>query len=756
MSRQTFIESHMLTDVEAQSSLSTGCHKVLSREEWLKFKPIIQQLYIDENQTYPTVARELERRFDFCPTKRQFTRKTEEWGLKKNFRKAERKLLLQNDRKSGTAEVIIGDRRVSDPKRIQRLKRRYAHESPLSQDLSYQDTNIPLESAGPYSSLEEQLSILDYPYGTTSMDEVPQTLGVTEESSAMDLEQLPFSRESDVHGSLGLARLFQRLEIEASMPPLDLDDEVMETKQTVSGNELRSDIECYGRITRPISALSSQIKYVYIPNTVVKPAHIPGKRIPWSPLFELDLFPTPQNTRGSRRGLVLAPPSNPLIDVWDKDFKEWRLRLRKLRKTLPDHNPAIILSLEHLINLRKQRKESCLYLYRQLLAARLKESCLNNYKIMEIYLEIVTELLLRRKFLDATYLSRSLREAIQQSQLSSEHPFYIRLSYLEAFILYKNSQFGEAESIIRLVIQKFLNDHNLDRSHQMTSDALKLLAELIRCQNKNSCPEAEKIYRYSIHQISKHGRSLDNTYFDSMNHLIYVLLGGQKIEEAYSLCIYIMEYVELSLGKRQYWYYEYQKHLGFILLSRGMISESIKVFQNILLETDDCYLQARTHYNLGYILEECGSFKEAMVMYKRCLLIRVRNEGWGSWTDWKTTCDRPGLCYEELSQFQDALFLYKNLREKIKNVIGDHPFIKEVEGWISTIQERMEESCAVSEELDSPYEVQQGGVDDLVHKHFSEGVIDDVSLREVFEIEDRGLDKRIADIGKQIGSIKLS
>ena len=68
----------------------------------------------------------------------------------------------------------------------------------------------------------------------------------------------------------------------------------------------------------------------------------------------------------------------------------------------------------------------------------------------------------------------------------------------------------------------------------------------------------------------------------------------------------------------------------------------------------------------------------------------------------------------------------------------------------------MEESCAVSEELDSPYEVQQGGVDDLVHKHFSEGVIDDVSLREVFEIEDRGLDKRIADIGKQIGSIKLS
>lgn len=454
-------------------------------------------------------------------------------------------------------------------------------------DLSYQDTNISLESAGPYSSLEEQRSISDYPYGTTSMDEVPQILGVTEESSAMDLEQLPFSRENDVHGSLGLTRLFQRLEIEASMPPLDLDDEVMETKQTVFGNELRSDIECYGRITRPISALSSQIKYGYVPNTVVKPVHIPGKRIPWSPLFELDLFPTSQNTRGSRRGLVLAPPSSPLIDVWDKDFKKWRLRLRKLRKTLPDHNPAVILSLEHLINLRKQRKESCLYLYRQLLAARLKESCRNDYKIMEIYLEIVTELLLRRKRSDETYLSRSLREAIQQSQMSSEHHFHIRLSYLEALILYRNAQYGEAESIIRVVIQKILNNKNLDCNHQMTSDALELLAQLIRRQNKDLYSEAEKLHRYNIHQISKHGRSLDNTYFKGMNYLIYVLLESQEIEEAHSLCIYIMEHAKLSLGKRHNWYYEYQEHLGFILLDKGMISESIDLFQNIVLGADN-------------------------------------------------------------------------------------------------------------------------------------------------------------------------
>ncbi|TEY55617.1 hypothetical protein BOTCAL_0231g00040 [Botryotinia calthae] len=755
MSGQTFIENHMLMDVEAQSSLSTGGHKVFSREEWLKFKPIIQQLYIDENQTYPNVARELSRRFNFCPTKRQFTRKTEEWGLKKNLRKAERKLLLQNNRKNGTAEFVIGDKRVSDPKRIQRLKRRYAHESPLSQDVSYQDTNISLESAGPYFSLEEQLSISDYPYGTTSMDQVPQILGVTEESSAMDLEQLPFSRENDVHGSLGLTRLFQRLEIEASMPPLDLDDEVMETKQTISGNELRSDIECYGRTTRPISALSSHMRYGYIPNALVQPVTIPGKGIPWSPLFELDLFPTSQNTRGSRRGLVLPLSSSPLIDMWDKDLEEWKLKLRKFRKTLPDHNPAIILSLEHLINLRKQRREGCLRLFCRLLAARQKESCPNGYKIMEVYLDFVMELLLERKLLDATsYLSRSLREAIQESQLSSEHPFHIRLSYIEAYILYQNGQYEEAESIIRLVIQKVLNNQNLDRNHQITSDALELLAFLIEKKNTDSYSEAEKLYRYNIHQTSKHGRSLGNTYFDNMSHLIDVLSEDGKAEEAHSICIYVMGYAELTLGKRHYWNYEYQERMGFILLYRGMISESIDVFQNILLEADDCHLQARTHYNLGYVLQKCGNFREAIVMYKRCLLSGVREEGWESWSSLKMTCERLSDCYEELSQFQDALFLYENLREKIKNVIGDHQFIKEVEGLISEVQERMKESSAVNEELISPHKVQQEGVDYLVYEDFSEGVVDVVSLREIFEIEDRTLDGKIVELGMQVTSIK--
>ncbi|KAF7892123.1 hypothetical protein EAF00_008425 [Botryotinia globosa] len=756
-------------DVGAHSPLSTGGHKVLSREEWLKLKPIILQLYIGEDQTYSTVAHELSRRFDFYPTKRQFNRKIEEWGLKKNFRKAERRLLLQNDKGSGTAQFIIGDKRVSDTKRIQRLKKRYAHENPCSQVQgvpSYQNIGVPPKSDGPYCSLEEQLLISDHVDEIASAHVASTTLDVTEEEGAMDLEQLPLSGDNYFHGSLGLTRLLQRLEIEASMPPLNLDDEVVNTKQTISGNELRNNVESHGTTSRQLSTFSSGVKYDYIPNVVVQPVSISGKRIPWSPLFELDLFPTSQSTRGNGCEMSIASLTRPLIDVWDKDIKEWKLKLQKFRKTLPDHNPAIILNLEHLIHLFEQQGMDSSHLWHQLLAARLRESCPNNHKIMEVYLEIVMLLLLKGKFPDATYLSRSLRKAIQQAQLSSEHPFHIRLSYLEAYILYIDRQFAEAESIILPVIQNLLNNRNLDRSHKMTSDALMLFALLIENKDEGSYSEIEKLYRYNIHQVSKHGRSLGNNYFQSMSHLIYVLLEGQKIEEAHSLCVYMMEYVESALGKRHYWYSEYQRHLGCILFKKGLTSESIHVFRNIFLEDDDDHLRSRTYQNIGQTLSEFGNFREAIVMYKSCLLIEVQEKDWGDLRSLEVICRNLGICYEELTQFQDALFLYENFLDKIKDTTGDKsPFIKEVEDWISEVQEQMEESSVSdddddddgSENTDPSREIQMGGVDDeLGYGQFVEGIVDDVSLREIFEIKDRGLDEKIADIIKQISSMKLS
>lgn len=43
-------------------------HKMYPKEKWLALKPIIQQLYIDEGQTFREVAEYLREHHDFDPT----------------------------------------------------------------------------------------------------------------------------------------------------------------------------------------------------------------------------------------------------------------------------------------------------------------------------------------------------------------------------------------------------------------------------------------------------------------------------------------------------------------------------------------------------------------------------------------------------------------------------------------------------------------------------------------------------------------
>ncbi|KAF7882028.1 uncharacterized protein EAF01_011808 [Botrytis porri] len=207
-------------------------------------------------------------------------------------------------------------------------------------------------------------------------------------------------------------------------------------------------------------------------------------------------------------------------------------------------------------------------------------------------------------------------------------------------------------------------------------------------------------------------------YFQSMNDLIKALLGGHKVEEAHSLCIYIMEYAELALGKRHYWYNGYKVALGRILSKRGMALESIKNFYSALLGAHHRGLRSGICQNLGSALMNGRNFEEAIYMYRKSLSIDVQQQGWSNFAKLKKICGKLGYCYEVLSQLQDTLFLYENLLGKLKDALGDeNPFIKEVKYWVSEVQERMVESSASSEDdgsnnTYSSREVQMGGVDD--------------------------------------------
>jgi len=70
--------------------------QVLSKDEWDRLKPVIQRLYIDENLPRPRVAAILRESYGFAPTKRQFDRRIEEWGFKKNASQKERHTILSS------------------------------------------------------------------------------------------------------------------------------------------------------------------------------------------------------------------------------------------------------------------------------------------------------------------------------------------------------------------------------------------------------------------------------------------------------------------------------------------------------------------------------------------------------------------------------------------------------------------------------------------------------------------------------------
>ncbi|APA14970.1 hypothetical protein sscle_14g097400 [Sclerotinia sclerotiorum 1980 UF-70] len=246
MDAQPLLGNGISIEVE-EKPLNTKGLKALSLEEWSAFKPIIQQLYIDKNKTLQDVASILMSEFGFYPTRRQLTRKFEEWGLKKNLRKAERKLLLENGHSKGTSHVSISDKRVLDPRRIQRLKRRYGHETQRPQDLPLEKIDGVVIPAVTEScpSLGEQQSTINHMEEVPASHSTPLRLEIPDEDAAMDSEHWPFEWDAvDVPGSPGLTRLFDRLELEASITPIDIDDEVVEEKQLVSGIELRHKVEC--------------------------------------------------------------------------------------------------------------------------------------------------------------------------------------------------------------------------------------------------------------------------------------------------------------------------------------------------------------------------------------------------------------------------------------------------------------------------------------------------------------------------------
>ncbi|KAH8586425.1 hypothetical protein B0O99DRAFT_644512 [Bisporella sp. PMI_857] len=82
----------------------------LAQDELLELKPVIQRLYIDGGMTFEQVASHLTKKYNYCPTKRQFATLRRRWGMKKNTRIADRQRILDrlNTEKDISEEGLVG------------------------------------------------------------------------------------------------------------------------------------------------------------------------------------------------------------------------------------------------------------------------------------------------------------------------------------------------------------------------------------------------------------------------------------------------------------------------------------------------------------------------------------------------------------------------------------------------------------------------------------------------------------------------
>jgi hypothetical protein len=87
-------QSSMTICGEEKLGETNARRKMYPKEQWLALKPVIQRLYIDENQTFTKVAEYLDQNHGFKPTKKQFLRRISEWGFEKNVKRDERRAIL--------------------------------------------------------------------------------------------------------------------------------------------------------------------------------------------------------------------------------------------------------------------------------------------------------------------------------------------------------------------------------------------------------------------------------------------------------------------------------------------------------------------------------------------------------------------------------------------------------------------------------------------------------------------------------------
>ncbi|KAH8596205.1 hypothetical protein B0O99DRAFT_740757 [Bisporella sp. PMI_857] len=690
----------------------------ITKQEWESMKSFIQRVYIDENKSFPYLAAALLTEFGLEPTKRQFSRKVEEWGFRKNVSQSERRNIMKNFETGLVVQTIKDKDRRVNARKLENWKKRYKKDATLGEAIGSFNIAVPgLDVLTPdhqSPSMQSSLDVHIVPRAPHIFDKI-NSLSIVEEVGTHIINTEPKNggantwpfdwRTVDVHGSPGLSRLFEGLEIESSMPipAISLDADTMDESEYITQHGLSQLWTAENKSRTYRFEISHDLRNSGL---IQENPDCETRFLPWrnprltfcgwnaSPFNEIYVFPKPPMR------IIRKSPNRNL--AWlEAQTIEYELRLDKLTPLCGSQHPGVRLTMNALAKIYHTQGKyvKAERWYRAVFDANRAALGTENFVTLDSGISWIEALVAQGEYLHARTLIIELRTTILTAH-GHESALHARASFLEARIAGTLGNFAIAEALTREVLQKRLNDFGPRYSD--TWRCIDYLAWILERQSRFS--GAEKLSRMAL-QLHHEIVGLDEGDLCSAKRWLSLICSYQgRYDESRSLSRLLQENLEGSLGAEHPLVLEAQYALAVCLRRGGRFQESERLYRKVWSQRLKVLGESHpdtwsTANSLAYLLYQMNCFEESIVWYEKVFWKRLELFGPDS-DQAMNSCCWLGDCYQKLGRYDDALKLYKRIADKIREAKGEeNPVLGQAQGLTAwTMRKILMEGKEVAEE----------------------------------------------------------
>ncbi|KAH8597696.1 hypothetical protein B0O99DRAFT_64775 [Bisporella sp. PMI_857] len=482
--------------------------------EWEVLKPTIRSLWYENDMSFKEVARILLQQHNFEPTKKQFARRVEKWGFRKNYsRKLQASLPTQLDTgPTGISPLSIAENGYS----ATASEGRGSNSGSLTPNIPEHGRNMPslmpnVKALSPaiHTPLPEESSGSISPSGGVTMEtpvlEHEQSLDGNTSSSTTsgpmptsDLRPKTLWDSAKIMDSPKLTTLINALKIDDEMPLLSLDETM--TLDPEPSRKYLSMEELTGISKHPIGNREHKTSKTPKAEEEIRVTRTHRAHSSYN-----------ETTRFGRGGLVkvvsdmwpLAPPLSP----WPVEFSgrtmsfvtaaerpkaplnqriKWcEKQLETLEKTLPSHNIGVLSKVQQLANLyyEKGRSDEAEDLYSRVLTTKQKMGGIAYQDLATVYFAIMNVKVQKSRILEALDIHVAIHPQIVRA-FGPESDIALNSMSLMGMLNRCLERYDEAETYDRQKVQITLNKYGF--KHPLTIKYMHILATTLFCKSRVS------------------------------------------------------------------------------------------------------------------------------------------------------------------------------------------------------------------------------------------------------------------------------